>query len=199
MRFVAWLMGAGLLVCVGCQPTEDPLVQKSQKQYLTLECPTNATTISEMEGQAELPAEVTLAGRIYGGDFSPFDAQVATFTMIDLPTPGHNHEDPGDCPFCKHKADNAALAVVRFVGDDGQPLNVPADKLLGLAQNQDVVVRGFPTKVDDMLMVDATLVHLLSSDDAVALSKQFQLQRDAPEEELAVSVATAPEGGSPTD
>lgn len=199
MRFVAWPMVAGLLVCVGCQPTEDPLVQKSQKQFLTSECPTNATTISEMEGQAELPAEVTLAGRIYGGDFSPFDAQVATFTMIDLPAPGHNHEDPGDCPFCKHKADNAAMAVVRLVGDDGQPLNLPADKLLGLAQNQDVVVRGLPSKVDTMLMVDATLVHLLSSDDAVALAKQFQLKGDTPEGDTAAAIATAPEGGSSTD
>ncbi len=199
MRLVACLIAGGLLICSGCQPSEDPLVQESQTQYLTSECPANPTTISDMGGQAELPAEVTLAGRIYGGDFSPFDPQVASFTMIDLPAPGHQHDDPGDCPFCKHKADNAAMAVVRLLGQDGQPLSVPADKLLGLAENQDVVVRGFPVRVDDMLMVDATRVHILSNDDAVELSKQFELQRAASKGEAAVSVSTASQTDNLTD
>jgi hypothetical protein len=197
MRFIACLIAASFVVASGCQPAADPLVQQSQQQYLTSECPSDAKTIGEMTEQEELPGEVTLAGRIYGGDFSPFDPQAATFTMIDLPAPGHNHEDPGDCPFCKHKADNAAMAVVRLLGDDGQPLKVPADKLLGLTKNQDIVVRGVPTKVDDMLMLDATAVHVLNSDDAVKLSEQFELQRDTRKGETAVSTQSPSETGSP--
>lgn len=197
MRLIACLMAVSFVVLSGCQPASDPLVQQSQQQYLTSECPSDAKTIGEITGQEELPREVTLAGRIYGGDFSPFDPQAATFTMIDLPAPGHNHDDPGDCPFCKHKADNAAMAVIRLVGEDGQPLGAPADKLLGLTKNQDIVVRGVPTKVDDMLMVDAVAVHVLNPDDAVTLAQQFELQRVTRKGGAAVSTQSSSETDSP--
>ena len=157
----------------GCRPQDDPLVTKAKHQFLVTDCPTNPMSIATLANNPELAGMVTIAGRIYGGDMSPFDPHFATFTIIDLPEPGHSHEDPGDCPFCKHKADNAAMAVIQLLDDRQQPIGMPADKLLGLRPNQDVVVTGSPYRVDDLLLVKATTVHMLDEPTALELAKKF--------------------------
>ncbi len=169
------LLGASVIACLGCTADDSVVVHELQEQFLVNSCPPDPLSIRAVSAEPELMEQVTLAGRIYGGDFSPFDPNMAAFTMIDLPEPGHSHEDPGDCPFCKHKADNAEMVVVRLLGDDGQPLSISVDKMLGLKKNQDVVVRGVPSRVDDLLMVNATSVHVLDDGEAMELSKKFDL------------------------
>lgn len=167
------LIAITIASCTGCKPQEDPLVQQSRQRFLVNDFSGDPSPIVALAGTTQLPSEVTIAGRIYGGELSPFDPDVATFTIIELPEPGHSHDDPGDCPFCKHKADNAAMAVVQVLDEQGQPLGVPANKLLGLKTNQDVVVTGTPSKVGDLLMVNASAIHVLSEDAAQKLAAKF--------------------------
>ena len=82
---------------------------------------------------------------ILGRGTEPFGRNEATFSMLEIPTddhakkPGHK---PDDCPFCKKRAANSPIAAVSFVGTDGKVIPVDAQKLLGLAEGQDIVVRG---------------------------------------------------------
>lgn len=121
--------------------------------------------------------ELTIAGRIYAESLSPFDLNEAAFTIIELPKPGHNHEDPGDCPFCRRELRNAKFAMVRILDADGQVIPHPADRLLGLRKNQDIAVTGVAELVGDTMIVSMERYHLLSDEAAESLSKAF---REAP-------------------
>jgi hypothetical protein len=91
------------------------------------------------------PQPVVVAGRIGGRGTSPFGKNEATFSMLEIPTddhaakPGHK---PDDCPFCKKRAANSPIAAVSFAGADGKVIPLDAQKLFGVADGQDVVVRG---------------------------------------------------------
>ena len=86
-----------------------------------------------------------VAGRIGGRGTSPFGKNEATFSMLEIPTddhaakPGHK---PDDCPFCKKRAANSPIAAVSFAGADGKVIPLDAQNLFGVAEGQDVVVRG---------------------------------------------------------
>lgn len=116
--------------------------------------PAKASSLEQLLEQDGL-GEVTLVGRIYGGKLEPFDRENASFTITILPDLGHSHDDPGDCPFCKRRAENAPFAVVEIRDNSGNLIKTPADKLLDLAKNQDVVVRGTATKLDEMIVISA--------------------------------------------
>jgi hypothetical protein len=107
-----------------------------------------AGVLSIADAKAKLtatPQAVVVAGRIGGRGTSPFGKNEATFSMLEIPTddhaakPGHK---PDDCPFCKKRAANSPIAAVSFAGADGKVIPLDAQKLLGVAEGQDVVVRG---------------------------------------------------------
>lgn len=112
------------------------------------------------------PGLVTIAGRIYAEGMSPFDPKESVFTVIELPKPGHNHEDPGDCPFCKHELKNAKIAIVRVVGKRGKTYPQSAETLLGLTKNQDITVTGKAKRVGDSLVIDLQCLYLLSKEES---------------------------------
>jgi hypothetical protein len=88
---------------------------------------------------------VVVAGRIGGQGTSPFGKNEATFSMLEIPAddhaakPGHKADD---CPFCKKRMANSPIAAVSFAGPDGKVIPLDAQKLLGVAEGQDVVVKG---------------------------------------------------------
>lgn len=108
--------------------------------------PAGAVSIADAKAKlTATPQPVVVAGRIGGRGTSPFGKNEATFSMLDIPTddhaakPGHK---PDDCPFCKKRAANSPIAAVSFAGSDGKVIPLDAQKLFGLAEGQDVVVRG---------------------------------------------------------
>ena len=108
--------------------------------------PTGAVSIADAKAKlTTTPQAVVVAGRIGGRGTSPFGKNEATFSMLEIPTddhaakPGHK---PDDCPFCKKRAANSPIAAVSFAGADGKVLQIDAQKLFGVAEGQDVVVRG---------------------------------------------------------
>ena len=108
--------------------------------------PTGAVSIADAKAKlTTTPQAVVVAGRIGGRGTSPFGKNEATFSMLEIPTddhaakPGHK---PDDCPFCKKRAANSPIAAVSFAGGDGKVIPLDAQKLFGVAEGQDVVVRG---------------------------------------------------------
>jgi hypothetical protein len=108
--------------------------------------PTGAVSIADAKAKlTTTPQAVVVAGRIGGRGTSPFGKNEATFSMLEIPTddhaakPGHK---PDDCPFCKKRAANSPIAAVSFAGADGKVIPLDAQKLFGVADGQDVVVRG---------------------------------------------------------
>ncbi len=163
----------GLLMFAGCGKSEDPRIQQFRQQILTSNAPANPASIAATLSSLEPDSEVTIVGRIYGGETSPFDSAKASFSIIELPEPGHNHDDPGDCPFCKHKLAEAAMAIVQVCDSTGATLDMPADKLLGLSKNQDLVVTGRANKVGEVLMIQASSIHSLAKEAAEKMAKEF--------------------------
>ena len=66
--------------------------------------------------------------------------------MLEIPAADDHAAKPGhkadDCPFCKKRAANSPMAAVSFAGADGKVIPLEAQKLLGVAEGQDVVVKG---------------------------------------------------------
>lgn len=116
---------------------------------------------------------VTVAGRIYALGMSPFDAKESVFTIMELPKPGHSHEDPGDCPFCLREMKNSKIAIVRVLDSSGKTYPQPADKLLGLTKNQDVIVQGKASQIGDTLVIELQSLHLLQEAASAELSTAF--------------------------
>lgn len=115
-------------------------------RVLLAEEPAGAMSIADAKAKlGPTPQPVVVAGRIGGKGTSPFGKNEATFSMLEIPAddhaakPGHKADD---CPFCKKRTANSPIAAVSFAGADGAVIAVDAQKLLGVAEGQDVVVRG---------------------------------------------------------
>ena len=120
---------------------------------------------------AEVPAaaaplaagdEVWVVGRIFAGDFEPWENGQASFLISELPEQGHGAEhDADNCPFCKRKAAQAPKAMVRFSDEAGSTLAIDARKLFDLKTQDVVVVRGTATMAElNTLIIDATSLHV---------------------------------------
>lgn len=127
--------------------------------------------------------QVQVVGRIFAADMSPFDAKTAAFNLIELPKPGHDHENPGDCPFCKREMENAATAIVQIVDDKGEVLGTSAETMLDLKRNQDIVVQGATSKVGEFLVLTASSIHVLSKDEGAEFAKQIHAEPEEASEE----------------
>ena len=108
--------------------------------------PAGAVSLAAAKGKlTKTPQPVVVAGRIGGRGMDAFVKDKASFSLLEIPAddhakkPGHK---PDDCPFCKKRAANSPIAAVQFVGADGKELPVDARTLFGVAEGQDVVVRG---------------------------------------------------------
>jgi hypothetical protein len=135
--------------------------------------PASPVLIRQVYEALQTESPVTFAGMIYADSMSPFDNKQAVFTVIDLPRPGHDHEDPGDCPFCRRELKEAKFAIVRIIDESGKPVPVPADTLLGLKKNQRVIVSGIPTMMGETLLVRLNSLYILNMDAASQLAKQL--------------------------
>lgn len=170
---------------LGCKPAANPMVDATRARVISSVQPSDpASLVSTYENFKGDDEEVTVVGRIFALGMDAFDRESATFNLTELPEPGHNHDDPGDCPFCKRKLENAATALVQIVDDSGEAISQPADGLLGLEKNQDVVVSGTATKVGDLMIITANSIHVLSEEAAKELATMVAAEFEDSDEEL---------------
>ena len=145
-RLAAWFVVCCGLALGGPAVRAEIDVGAIRGSAVLAEEPAGALSITDAKAKlTATPQPVVVAGRIGGRGTSPFGKNEATFSMLEIPTddhaakPGHK---PDDCPFCKKRAANSPIAAVSFAGADGKVIPLDAQKLFGVAEGQDVVVRG---------------------------------------------------------
>lgn len=163
---LSWLLLAVVVGSfTGCGGAEDRRIAAVRNKLLLAEEPPAATSIAEAKKNISEQPEVILVGRVGAGDDDPFVSGKAAFVVSDIPAHGHSH-GPGksadDCPFCKHRAAQAAWAAVQLVDEQGQVVPIDARKLLGLEKGTVVVVRGRGEVTGDLNLfsVTATGIHV---------------------------------------
>lgn len=155
-NFTACLLLA-LLTTTGCggRQSLDKEASAARQQLLLLSEPLGAVGILDaresLSGDASRGSQrpLVVVGRI-GGAKPVFNAKHASFFLVDpAATAEHDHHECGEnCPYCAKGADDDAVAMIHCIDGRGQPVRVPADRLLGLAEGQTAVIRG-RAQVDD--------------------------------------------------
>jgi hypothetical protein len=165
-KFLPLLFAVVLASVSGCNRGSAEIDALRQRLVLAEE-PAGATSIAESRDKVENEQDVVIVGKIGAGEFAPWADGQAAFLMSEVPadnthaeTPGH---DPATCPFCRRRAEKAAsvTALVQFRDDKGDLLPIDARELLGVNQDQVVVVRG-KAHVDKLgvLVVAADGIHV---------------------------------------
>src|SRR5689334_18625559 len=119
-----------VVAMLGCGTGDglDPAAVATRDRILLPAEPTPAVSIeAAREAAKSKPEVVVVVGRITAGGSEPWVTGKAAFIITELPTEeeAHSHgadHDPDSCPFCKHRASKAPMAVVQFLDSDGKIL-----------------------------------------------------------------------------
>ncbi|MCA9241961.1 MAG: hypothetical protein KDA37_17240 [Planctomycetales bacterium] len=154
-------------------------MDEARQKFVLAEEPADVQTVLDLIDRPEgfESGPVTLVGKV-GGMPNPWTDQEpafpwkegqASFFLVDPATAAsfadHEHaagEDHSDCIFCQQRAKQSAssIAAVTFNDPVGHPYPLRADKLLGVAENDVVVVTGEAKKLGDLLVVNATGIYV---------------------------------------
>ncbi len=154
------------LCCAGCDSTAtlSPEVQQARKQYLLDQPPADPIMIADAR-KLEPKSPMVVVGKLGVAGQSTFEKGEATFAITDAhpSLASHKHgegQDESDCPFCK-RSQGERLAIVQFVGTDGNVLKVDAAQLLGAKEGDEVTVRGTgEVNSLDVLVINADGVYV---------------------------------------
>jgi hypothetical protein len=161
---IAEILTAVLLISLialqsGCRTSvaENPQISEIRGKFVLPEEPSGAVGVADAKELLKEQSEIVVVGRIGAGDHRPWDdgrasfimGDAAAFMLADSESDEHSHphgapgHDPDKCPFCSRaKSLDRSLAIVKFLDDHGAVLAIDARKLLGVRENQIVVVRG---------------------------------------------------------
>ncbi|MBW3600805.1 MAG: hypothetical protein KY475_26505 [Planctomycetes bacterium] len=143
-----WLIASATLAgCSSDSTGEDPQVAVHRARLLLAEEPAGTETIVKARQALTANGKVVILGRIAAGDLSPWDEGKAAFLVSDaaaiLDEHGHGPCQDDTCHFCKGKTSiTDTLAIVQCQDDRGEVLPIDARTLLGVEENQLVVVCG---------------------------------------------------------
>ena len=131
------------LAATGCGSPLPASNQSVDAKYLLADEPADAIEILDAKEQAKDGEAVVVVGRV-GGGVKPWIDGRAAFLLVDtriLPTCNEGEKCDENCPSCA-EAMLSASTMVKFLGNDGKVLPVDARDLLGVKEQQTVVVRG---------------------------------------------------------
>jgi hypothetical protein len=102
----------------------------------------------DFKEQAKAGETVSVIGRV-GGGVKPWIEGRAAFLLVDTGAPIPNHGSTCG-PECQHCAQELAFAtmVVKFVDENGKTLPVDSRQLLGVKEEETVVVQGVASRDD---------------------------------------------------
>lgn len=151
----------------GCQVAEDAAIASLRSKFLLTAEPGPAMSFVDAKRNAAAQSEIILVGGVGGNDYEPFVNGKAAFFMSELVAGAHEHEhghghSADDCPFCKHRAAQAAWVLVRFVDDNGKLITLDARQLFRLNIGDIVVVRGRGelNEAVDLFSITANGIHI---------------------------------------
>lgn len=134
---------ASAIAATGCGSSPSPGSQVVDAKYHLTDEPADAVEILDVKDQAKDGDAVVVVGRL-GGGVKPWIDGRAAFLLVDtriLPTCNEGEKCDENCPSCA-EAMLSASTMVKFLGDDGKVLPIDARNLLGVKEQQTVVVRG---------------------------------------------------------
>ncbi len=180
-KIASWGVCVAACLClVGCNSDSTPKSDASlQKKLFVTAKPESINSIKSVYDAFQADQKVTVAGLIYADGMNPFDPKQSVFTIVDLPKNRHEHEDPGDCPFCRHQLKSAKIAIVQVSDDSGKPLSQSAETLLGLKKNQEIAVSGPVSQIGDTVFIKLESLYVLSKEDADSLTQAFYAEDPA--------------------
>jgi hypothetical protein len=138
---------AATLTATGCGSSLPAGKQAVDVKYHLADEPANAIEIMDVKEQAKDGDAVVIVGRL-GGGVKPWIDGRAAFLLVDtriLPSCNEGEKCDENCPSCA-EAMLSASTMVKFLGDDGKVLPVDARALLGVKEQQTVVVQGFANR-----------------------------------------------------
>jgi hypothetical protein len=174
MRKFSYAMLLGISVAgvaagiVGCGSSESTQFAAVRKVVLLTEKPSELQSFAEAKEHVADNPSVTIRGKIAAGDFDPFEANKSIFTITEIPAESHEGEpghDADNCPFCKRRAKDAPMALVRVSDEQGNLFPFSAANILGLRKDQVVIVQGKAEyKSDlDLFTIDAKKLFIQES------------------------------------
>ena len=131
------------LAATGCGRAVSAAKPAVDAKYLLTNEPTNAVEVLDIKDQAKDGDAVVVVGRL-GGGVKPWIDGRAAFLLVDtriLPACKEGEKCDENCPGCA-EAMLQASTMVKFLGTDGKVLPVDARDLLGVKEQETVVIQG---------------------------------------------------------
>lgn len=161
---------AVVVVAAGCGTASQPGSQgpaatanTAKSNFVVADVPADAKGVAAVREAAKNDEEIIIVGRI-GGSEKPFVQGVAAFTIVD-PALAHCSKEEG-CPTpwdycCETDKLKTNMAMVKFVDQEGKPVNQDARELLGVEELSKVTIHGKAKRDEDgNLTVLADKVHI---------------------------------------
>jgi hypothetical protein len=147
----------------GCESSEARKLVALKQTILAAQEPQAPLTIAEAKEKLAETTDVVIRGVIKARDFDPFEKNKSIFTITDIVDDGHAGDpthNADDCPFCKHRAANAAMALVKLVDEQGTPHPYSAADLLNVKAGDTVIIEGSATFDEGVDLFSITAKHV---------------------------------------
>lgn len=138
-------LAAILFLSTGCaqSPTATAIPSADATQFQLTTEPAGASEVLDVKDNAKDGQPIVVVGRL-GGGLKPWVDGRAAFLIVDtriLPSCEEEGVCKSDCPDCA-KEMIAASTMVKFMGQDGKVMPIDARTLLGVKEEETVVVQG---------------------------------------------------------
>ena len=146
--FVPVVLLLSAIAIAGCAKSDSPSAAVDPRYLLPSE-PATSMGVVDFKEQAKAGETVSVIGRV-GGGIKPWIEGRAAFLLVDTGAPLPN-PDAKCGPECAHCAQELASAttVVKFVDEQGKTIAIDSRQLLGLKEEETVVVKGVAKRDDE--------------------------------------------------
>lgn len=136
-----WFLGCGSQAA-----TTQGTVSAPDARYVLQAEPEGAIGVVDFREHAKSGEPVTVVGRV-GGGIDPWIKGRAAFMLVDTGAPMPTADDTCG-PECQHCAQEiaASTTVVKFVDQQGKTLSIDSRELLGIKEEETIVVRGIANR-----------------------------------------------------
>ena len=151
-HFLTGIFFALVVAVTGCgdATSSGPLAATSGDEFRLASEPPGALEVLDAKEQAKDGKSIVVIGRL-GGGLKPWIEGRAAFLLVDtriLPSCEEGDQCKEGCPDCSREM-LAASTMVKFLGDDGKVLPVDARQLLGVKEQETVVIEGVASRDED--------------------------------------------------
>jgi hypothetical protein len=131
------------LSLAGCAKSETTSVA-ADPRYLLPSAPAGAVGVNELKEKVKSGDQVSVSGRV-GGGIKPWIDGRAAFVLVDSFAPMPSAECGPECAHCAAEIAASSL-VVKFVDESGKTIGVDSRQLLGVQEEEEVVVNGVASR-----------------------------------------------------